>query len=638
MSSPTYALLKDVRQGWAPPPEFTVSQFADAELIVPTGPYAGTRWNSAIAPYQAGITDAFNEPGVEIVVVEGSSQWGKTSICLNLVAFFMSWDPCSILVVEYNLDMAKDFSKNRLELLIEASPRLREVVDKKRDKHASNTVLSKTFRGGSLTMIGAGSAGSLASRAIRLLILDEVDRYESELAGEGNTIEIALKRTTTFGHRRRVLIVSSPSMKGAAIDAWFQRGDRRHYHVPCPTCGTYQKLEWGNVRWDNHDPQTARIECTSCHHGITDAERVAILSAGQWVADVPERKEKHIVSYHMWEGYSPFSSLRNIVANFLSAREAQKRGDASVMHTWQNTTLGEPVEQDTGEGVEPHTLMVRREVYPETLPPGVVTLTCGVDTQDDRLEAVVVGWGEGEEMWIVDRATFPGDTMRAEPWDELTKLLDEQYRHANGDRLTIRAMAVDSGGHRTDLVYHFATKNAARYVYAIHGKGGQYPIVSSPSPRRYGQGERKVPLYTFGVDAIKSILMARLLLTEAGPGYVHLPIVPWCDEEFCEQLTSERLKTTFVRGQKVQAWKKIRPRNEGLDTTVYAIGAFYQQQPDVRRRHAWLEDTARSMRQLPGKPEKAPPTLPPPPKSDPWMKAKPAGWLNRRPPGWLKGR
>jgi phage terminase large subunit GpA-like protein len=602
------------RSGFLPPPDLTVSEFSDRELVVTTGPLAGTHWQTSFAPYQRGILDAFHEPGVEIVVVMGSSQWGKTACAVNVVAYHMAHDPCPILVVEPTVDpMAKDFARNRMEPVIAASPKLRDCVSKKRAKDASNTTLSKTFRGGSLGVGGANSAASLASRSIRLLVLDEIDRYPPELPGEGSTLAIAMKRTTAYRRRRRILMLSSPTLRGASIDTWFKRGDQRRYYVPCPSCAHLHPYEWKNVRWVGDDARTARLHCPACDHAITEAERVALLGRGEWRSEA-ERTEPGVISFHLWEGYSPLSSLAEIVGGFMRARQLQKAGDRSEMHTWQNTTLGEPIEPDDGEGVEPHVLLMRREPFEADLPAGACCLTMGVDVQDDRLEALVIGWGPGEEAWLVDRHTLPGDTSQPEPWKMLDEVLDHQYQHASGQVLAVQASCIDSAGHRTTLVYDYAARQAARRVYAIIGRDGQRPIVSSPSPRKWGQQRRQVPLYTIGVDAAKALIVSRLALTEKGPGYLHVPHTDWADEELAAQLTSERLVTRFTRGVPSQVWKKIRPSNEALDCAVYALGALRLLHPD-------LELLAQRLRN---------PSAPPPPAP------KRQGWLGPRRGGWLR--
>ena len=611
--------LRDVvRLSWAPPPRLKVSEFADKHIIITSGPLERAKWRTDFMPYQRGILDAFFEPGTEIVVLQASSQVGKTSAAVVLVAYHIAHDPCSILMVSPTVDpMAKDFSQNRLDPIIQASPILEAAVSKKRQKESSNTIQHKKFKGGSLSIGGANSAASLAARTVRLLILDEIDRYPPELPGEGSTIQIAIKRTAAFGRRRRVCLLSSPTLEHAPIDSWFHRGDQRRYYVPCPKCEYKHPYRWRNVKWINEDPSTARLHCPKCDHPITDAERVGALLEGEWRPDNPGRREKEIVSFHLWEAYSPLSSLSTIVSSFLTARAAQKAGDASLMHTFENTTLGEAVKPDAGEGVEASTLIARREAYSAPAPAGVACITMGVDTQDDRLEALVIGWGPGEESWILDRMEFSGDTSGPDPWEALEKFLDKTYRHELGALLPIRATCIDSAGHRTDLVYDFATRKAARCVWAIIGRSGGGPIVSSPSRKKRGDARRSVALYIVGVDDAKALWVSRYKIPGPGGGYVHLPLEPWADEELAAQLTAERLVQKFKSGFPIQVWKPIRARNEALDCAVYALAALKLLHPDLEGLAARINGTE-------------PAQAPPPPPSER------AGFLGGRRKGWLK--
>lgn len=605
-------LERKLRSRWLPPPRLKVSEFADEHLIVTSGPQAPGRWQTSFMPYQAGILDAFFEPGIEIVVLQASSQVGKTSAAAVMVAYHIVHDPCSILVVEPTVDpMAKDFSKNRLEPMIAASPVLTEAVSKKRAKDSSNTLLAKTFKGGSLAIGGANSAASLAARTVRLLVLDEIDRYPPELPGEGATIQIAMKRTAAYRGRRRIMLLSSPTLKGAPIDSYYHRGDQRRYYVPCPACGYMAPMRWANIRWTDRDASTARLHCPECDYGIDDDERVAILNQGEWRAENQGRRESEIASFHLWEAYSPLSSLASIVSGFLAARDAQKTGDKSLMHTWQNTTLGEAIEPEIGEGVESHVLLSRRESYGDAdVPEGVVCVTRGVDTQDNRLEVLDVGWGAGEESWLLDHHILAGDTGKpvkgageATPWSELAKLLDATYLHPSGHSLSVSATCIDSAGHRTDRVYDFAALHAARRVFAVIGRDGNRPIVSAPSPRKYGRSSRRCMLYTVGVDAAKAILMGRLKNDEQGEGYIHVPDTDWFDDELAKQITSERLVTKFTKGIPVQRWEQTRARNEGLDLFVYALAALRLAHPNLRLLARQLSRPASSTHQAPPKPK-----------------------------------
>lgn len=618
-------LLEKVREDWAPPPALTVSEFADAELIVPTGRLAGTRWRTDYAPYQRGIMDAFDEPGVEHVAVMSSSQVGKTSVALAIIAYHIVHDPCPILVVQpTERPMAKDFSKNRLEPLIRSTPSLRDRVSRRRQKGGSSTTYLKTFRGGMLALAGANSASSLAARPVRVLLLDEIDRYPPELKGEGDTISVAIARTKTYRGRRRIGKFSTPTVKDAPIDTWFRRGDQRRYIVPCPECGVMEPYRWENVKWDKDDagegdPETARLECPHCGHGMDNVERIEQLQHGEWLP-TSQADRPGLVSFHTWEAYSPWSSLSEIVSGFIEARKRQKAGDPREMHSWQNTVLGEPVEYQEGEGVESEPLLMRREEYPAPVPAGACLLTMGVDVQDDRLEAVVIGWGPGEESWFVDHRDLWGDTTQPGPWAKLDELLVHEYLHETGERLAIAATGLDTAGHRTDIAYDYCRRQAAKRVYACIGRDGDRPIVSAPSKPRRGQGGRKVPLYTVGVDAAKALLMSRLRVTEKGPGYIHLPQAGWADEEFIAQLTSERLKTTWRSGRPKTRWVKTRTRNEALDCAVLGIWALRRLRPD-------LELVAQRL---------ADPEAEPKPKKEKKAGKKP--FIERRPGGWMKRR
>lgn len=586
VSAEVSGLFDRIGATWAPPPDLTVSEFCDRELVVTAGPLAGTRWQTDFAPYQRGIMDAFSEPGVEFVACRMSSQVGKTAMALGVVAYHMAHDPCPILVVEPTVEpMARDFARNRLEPLIAASPVLSETVARKRSRDSSNTILAKTFKGGFLTVGGANSAASLAARSVRLLILDEIDRYPPELPGEGSTIRVALKRTISFRGRRRVMLLSSPTLKGAPIDAYFERGDQRRYYVPCPRCGFMHKFEWRNVRWKGADASSARLHCPSCDYGLDEAERLGVLDDGEWRAEAKARRA-NTVSFHLWEAYSPVSSLAEIVTDFLDARRDQKAGDNGTMHAWQNTTLGEPIEPETGEGVEWELVLQRAEPYPAPAPEGVCCLTVGIDTQDDRLELLVLGWGVGEEAWVVDRQRLTGDTSQPAVWDTLSRFLTRTYEHEGGRRLEILAGCIDSAGHRTQEVYNWVSGQArrARRIFATIGRPGQRPIVSAPSPRHWGRKPRPVDLYTVGVDAAKALLMSRLELAAPGPGYVHLPEADWADEDLAKQLTSERLVTRYSKGVPVQEWRilKLGQRNEMLDCFVLATAALRLARVDLK--------------------------------------------------------
>jgi phage terminase large subunit GpA-like protein len=599
----------------APPPKLTVSQWADEyRVLSPEASAEPGRWDTDRAPYQREIMDAIHDPTIEAVVVMSSAQVGKSEMLLNMLGYTIDNDPAPVLMVQPTLEMAEAFSKDRIDPMLRDTPVLRDKVsDGKRE--ASNTIRHKTFPGGHITLAGSNSPASLASRPIRLLLADEVDRWDT--SSEGDPLALAEKRTITFWNRKH-FIVSTPTIKGLSrIEAKFAESDQRRCHLACPHCATRHVLEWKHVHWTAGAPETAHLTCPECGSEIAEAERQEMLRDPEWRASAPFTGT---AGFHIWEAYSPWRRLSEIVADFLEAKRAP-----DTLQVFVNTSLGETWEEQHEPQQEPGVLLARREPYPATVPAGACCLTMGVDVQDDRLEALVIGWGPGEESWVIDTRRIEGDPQRPEPWQALDELLSTAFTHESGALLTIHATCVDTAGHRTQYAYDYVGKRRHQQVYAIIGRdGSDRQIVSRPSLKRSGREIRKVDLYTVGVDICKGLIYSRLKITEPGPGYMHFPLPHQAgkdfragvDEEFFAQLTAERLVTKMVSGVPTRKWIQTRPRNEALDQTAYAIAA-------LRLSRANLDDMARRLN-----PSQPRPTEPEPKPSKPrWIAPRRGSWL-----------
>lgn len=237
--------------------------------------------------------------------------------------------------------------------------------------------------------------------------------------------------------------------------------------------------------------------------------------------------------------------------------------DTANLKRFINTTLGECWEE-IGDSIEDISLITRLENYPENLP--VALITAGVDVQKDRLEVTLVGWGMGEEAWVLDHVILQGDTAQPEVWADLGETLASANVHT---------AAIDSG-YNTDHVYAFTAKR--RWAFAIKGMSGTWrPLIEDEKKRRQrlrNRTKRGAPVEPVGVDQGKALLYSRLKLTEAGPGYIHFANDPAFDDEYFAQLAAEKL-VTKVRGTRpFQEWIQMRPRNEALDCMVYATAAM----------------------------------------------------------------
>lgn len=543
----------------APPKRLSVSEWADEyRYLSPEASAEPGKWITARAEYQRGIMDAFSDPMIHTVVWMSSAQVGKTEVLNNIIGYFIDQDPSPMLMLQPTLEMGNTWSKDRLAPMVRDTRVLTDLIDSK-SRDSGNTILHKSFQGGHITIAGANSPASLASRPIRVVLSDEVDRYPASAGAEGDPLSLAFKRTTTFWNRKR-MVVSTPTIKGISrIEMAYEESDKRKYYVPCPECDHEQNLKWSNVSWEQDDPSSARYSCEYCGSLWSDAKRWGAIKKGKWVS---EHETKGIAGFHLNEIYSPWVSLSDMVTNFLEAKKSKE-----TLKTFVNTSLGETWEEE-GLQLDDNELMNRREDYME-VPSGALVLVAGCDVQDDRIEIEVKGFGIGEESWSIDYKIIYGDPSKQNVWQDLDNALLQQYQNEDGYTMRIASACIDSGGHFTDAVYKFVKNKESRRIYAIKGSStAGAPLVNRGTRSNKGN----VKLFSVGTDTAKELIFARLKIEEFGHGYMHF--AKHNDEEYFKQLTAEKLSTKFIRGFPSRVWTKTRPRNEALDLNVYALAAL----------------------------------------------------------------
>ena len=545
-----------------PPPKLKISQWADQERRLSSEASAEPgRWYTSRANYQQGIMDSISDPSIKDIVIMAGSQVGKTEMLLNIVGYHISQDPAPMLVVQPTLEMAQSFSKDRLAPMLRDTPCLKGKVKDPRSRDANNTTTHKVFPGGHVSLVGSNSPSGLASRPIRIVLCDEVDRYPPSAGSEGDPIQLARKRSATFWNRK-IVMVSTPTNKGASrIEQAFEESDKRYYLVPCEDCGEEQKLKWSNVKWEKDKPETASYVCEGCGSIWDDAKRFRAIRNGKWEAT---EDFKGVAGFHISGLYSSWTPLADGVRDFLSAKKMTE-----TLRVWTNVYLAESWE-DQGERVDDFAVAERSEPFGELLDSNILVITCGVDVQDDRIELEVVGWGREEESWSIDYRTLYGDPSTPQLWNDLDTILKSTYKTEDGRTIGIRATCVDSGGHYTQAVYNFVRPREGKRIFAIKGMAGETrPIVSRPTRNNIG----KIRLFTLGVDNIKELIFSRLKITEVGAGYCHFPD-DRSDEYFKQLASSEKIVTKFHKGFPRREFVKTRTRNEALDCRVYSIGAF----------------------------------------------------------------
>ena len=573
-------------EGLRPDPLLTVSEWADQRRwLSPKASAEHGQWKTSRTPYlRKAMDDLSATSTVQEVVLVFGSQMGKSEALNNWKGYVMDIAPGPSLFVQPTIELAKRYSKMRIQPMIDATPSLREKVKAPRERDSGNTQLMKEFAGGLLILGGANAASGLASMPIRYLGGDEIDRWPGDVDEEGNPLAIVEARTRTFGVRRKHAWTSTPGRAGTSqIWAKWEDSNQQHLRLPCPHCGHRQSLEWDRMRWDAKDPGLPDrlmvppvMICEGCGEGFSEDAKAwwydpEVWTDDWWEAVFPERRSQ---GYHCSALYAPLGwfSWEQAVLQYVKAE-----GQSKLMQVFENTVLALPYNDD-GEAPDWEALYNRRESYElGTVPDGVVFITCGVDVQMDRIELEVVGWGPGLESWSLDYQVLAGDTAQPAVWRELTQFVRSEFGRGDGQRLPIRMTAIDTG-FRTEEVKRWVRSQPGNSVIGIKGQESQISVIGTPrrvEVLRNGKALRGgVKVWPVGTSTAKAELYGWLRQRapeEEGepwpPGWCHFP---GHGEEFFRQLTAERLTNTVDRrGYTKFEWIKTRPRNESLDCRIY---------------------------------------------------------------------
>lgn len=572
--------------GWAPDPRITVSEWADKFRMLPQkGAAEPGKWRTSRTPYLREPMDCLSpQSPVQRIDLMFGAQLGKTELGLNWIGSTSHYHPCSMLMVQPTIQMAERVSKQRLESMIRETPVLATLFSQA-SRDSANTLLMKEAPGFVLILSGANSAASLASMPIMNLFGDEVDRWPGDVEEEGSPQYLAIERTNTAGARKKMLFTSTPTIRNAsAIERGFLDGDQSRYFCPCPHCtqanggepSGFDYWRWENIRWDSGRPETAQLLCVHCGALIEEKWKTWMMaweSGAHW-RPTATPKDPRRRSFHLPGLYSPlgWKSWEDLVRQFL---EGQK--DQSVLKTFVNTGLAETWEEQ-GETRDAHDLMSRVEDYPAEIPERVAVIVVTVDVQRNRLEAQVTGWGPGEESWLIDHKRFDGDpSIEPEVWDAVDDLRLKVWTRADGHKMRAPICLIDVGdGAKVGPVQDFILPRQSQGVFAVRGvEFHARPVLVQDSQMRSG----KIRLFTVATHPAKQLVFDRLKIqpTKDGspnPGYMHLPI--WTTEEWCQQVTGEKLVSEVVKRTKKLRfrWVKTHANNEALDLTVYALAGL----------------------------------------------------------------
>lgn len=592
------------RRAWAPPEDLTVSEWADRYRVLPVGISSEPGpWRTDRTPYLRAIMDAMGDDTTQEVVVMKTPQVGLSEATRNALGYWIDHDPAPCMIVFPTEPTAKENLSERVVPMLEATPRLRMyLTGGQNDLKAS----SLTLRSMQVYAAHAASPSSLATRPCRYVVCDETDKYPAFSGKETDPIRLAGHRQTTYAHRKKLIELSTPTTRHGLIFKAFDATAKDHqfsFHVPCPGCGTFQKLLWARFRWDTGqtavaggpmpEDEVARTtyamkirdgvlptwySCPHCPRQILAGDRHVMVAQGRWVSatgvvlsDIPYSQRPSRLAFHISSLYSPWVSWAHVVATFL-----ESRSDHGAMMDFMNGYLGEPFEEELNKleaGI--FEAKANKGHARGVVPVWARYLICGADTGGRDAWYAIRAWGAGYRSRLIDWG-------HVHSLDELKqKGLNTRFQVEGNARpeMGVDLMVLDSGGtydvmdehaSRTDEVYRFSIQD--RRIQVVKGTvKGEKPI----SPRRItykppnGQSPYDVILNLVNVHYYKDVLSARIHEMQQG-----VEVWQECqglDDTYCRQMTSEH-RILEREGNKVRmVW---RPITKGLpnhlwDCTVY---------------------------------------------------------------------
>ncbi|WP_293726888.1 terminase gpA endonuclease subunit [uncultured Phascolarctobacterium sp.] len=586
---------KIAKQSLTPLSDQTVSEWADSYRMLSSEAAAEPgRWRTERAPYQKAIMDAFTEPGINVVVAKTASQIGKSDIMNNVIGRFSHLAPAPMMMLQPTIEMSQDYSKTRIAPMIRDTKVLKDIFKEVKSRETSNTILSKQFPGGRLIMAGANSPAGLASRPIKILLADEVDRFPKSAGTEGDPVSLAAKRMTTFWDRVMGLFSTPTNAGDSRIEDEYVTGTQEEWQHQCPNCDEWHLLTHRDMHTDYDSSidkkgkkhvivKAVTWRCPDCGFGFTETEMRQ--AAQKYIAQNASALAKGVRSFFVNCFASPWVNWSDVMQEWLEAQGDPEREKVVV-----NTRFGEAYEPK-GNFENHQQFMRRRENYGAELPDGVLLLTAAVDVQDNRLEYEICGWGMAEENWGIKKGVILGVPDTQEVWDMLDEQLDKEYRFASGKGLIVARTFIDSGGHYTKETYAYCKKRFTRQRFVVKGSSVPgVPLIHKYSKVKLARGT--IPLVMIGTDSGKQYIMDRLSIEEPGPKYFHWPLDEsngiamqlnrGYDEYYFKGLIAETKEPRRKNGVLVYQWVNVAKdkRNEPLDLRVYNLACMLSINPD----------------------------------------------------------
>lgn len=578
-------------------------------------------WRNSKTPYLIEIMDSLGNDLVQVKFKDGSfrsinprivvfrkpTQVGGTAVGDNWLQWVMNEDPSSFTYTLPTDALLRRAIKSRIDPMIEASKCLVGKIASAKSRDGGNNQTEKSFEGGLLNLLAATAKNARSINSKRL----NQDEYEEYIYDkeQGDLAKLLDKRMLAF-RGAKCFKNTTPKIEDLSrVDEDILKSTDEYYYVPCPSCGHKQTLDVYRIDCIDGEPDTAYYPCINeqCGYHIQEYKKAWMLSEGEWIAHNFEADGLYR-GFSLNAAYSPFPGAS---WPMILREKWDAEGDPDLEKVFINCFVGKSY-KITGEKVDDSNFDRLKHEYENDcdIPMGAGVLIGGIDTQKDRIELYVWGYGERRESWLVDHRVFTGSTDEEEVWEDLADVIaTEEWQHENGKFMKLYAFGLDTAGgiKKTDEQEYSSTTKAYEFIskygrklrgFALIGRSGwNLPAVNHGTDKKVGRSKKKFKLYTVGVDDLKRTIYKNLekagsenlkessVITNFAvcPGYFHFPSNEdkkyFSNEEFFKQLTAEELiaekkKSGDLKSLKWENTRKSR-RNEALDCRVYADACLY---------------------------------------------------------------
>jgi phage terminase large subunit GpA-like protein len=435
---------------------------------------AGARWSSADCQWLRPIMEDFADDSVRRISCMCSAQSAKTLTFLCLLAYTISEDPGPILWLTKNETEAQKIAKSRILPIFEACAPVAAKMPKTRSR---NKTLEIYFPGAPLIIASAENKAALQSTPFRYLFLDEARSYPP------GALEMVRKRTRSFSHNFKEIIISTPAGEMDALHRSFLDGNAQVYHISCPHCGKEQPLGWkdddikGGLTWTEDEStkstdgsidfdkltKTIRWECCACDGIITDniRQRKQLGNSGRWVVTNPNAPSD--TRSYTWNALLPYwAEWKTQVIERIKALQAMQWGDPEPLKSWITETCGQPYHSRILYAKDEKFIYKRQRDYDPKEPwPEEKRRIMTIDVQGKggrHFWYVIRAWGTGAQSRLLDC----GRVWSKEEWEQIAR----NWGVEPGN------IAIDSGHWATEI-YRMVVDSGYQYK-AFKGEDKQH--------------------------------------------------------------------------------------------------------------------------------------------------------------------